>query len=191
MEPHQLRITRVVDMPVGELGQPGVARLPVEFGNDPLPVAPSCDEGGPDFFVEFGAHAGFLAKFCCSSKQHVAFPWRDRASMNAKSKRPINEVLAENIRAAMQSRHIATQEELAKRSGLSQRTISNYLNPQNRARGASGKEPSAKLSEVDQIAVALNVEAWNLLRDLSPSERAFYDRIDEAYRKLTGPPESS
>jgi transcriptional regulator with XRE-family HTH domain len=105
-------------------------------------------------------------------------------NMATKHRKPINEILAASIADAMRRRHIRTQEELAKLSGLSQRTISNYLNPTRRTKGTSGKAPSAKLSEVEKIAQALDVEAWNLLRELSPREREFYASIESAYRRM-------
>ena len=104
--------------------------------------------------------------------------------MPTQKRKSINQVLAANIAAAMERRHIKTQEELAKASGVAQRTISNYLNPEKRAKGKSGKEPSAKLTEIEQIAKALDTEAWDLLRELTPRERAFYRRIEDAYKRL-------
>ncbi len=105
--------------------------------------------------------------------------------MTTKQHKPINEVLAENIAAAMERKGILSQTELAKRSGLAQTTISNYLHPENRLPGKSGKPPSAKLSEVERIAAALDVESWNLLRPISPREQKLYERIEAAYRALT------
>jgi transcriptional regulator with XRE-family HTH domain len=110
--------------------------------------------------------------------------------MPAKPREPINVVLAINIAEAMTRRNIASQEQLAKLSGVAQRTISNYLNPERRAQGKSGKAPSAKLTEVEQIARALDMEAWDLLRPIHGRERDFYEKIEEAYRRLrdTDPP---
>lgn len=108
--------------------------------------------------------------------------------MTAKS---INEVLATNLAHFMKQRGIKSQPELAKLSGVSQRTISNYLNPDLREQGISGKQPSAKLTEVDKIAKSMNIEAWDLLRDLSDTEREMYERIEAAYKHLmasTSPP---
>lgn len=85
-------------------------------------------------------------------------------------------------------RQIRTQSQLAKLSGVAQRTISNYLSPGNRVKGAPGKPPSAKLSEVEQIARALDIETWDLLRELRPGEREFYDQIKSAYNNLHPPP---
>lgn len=108
--------------------------------------------------------------------------------MHKQRRKPINEILAHNIAECMALRNIRNQAELAKKSGVAQRTISNYLHPQNRVKGASGKPPSAKLSEVEQIAKALDVETWDLLRELRPGEREFYDQIKSAYNKLHPPP---
>lgn len=108
--------------------------------------------------------------------------------MDKNRRKPINEILAHNIAEAMVMRQVRTQAQLAKLSGVAQRTISNYLSPKNRVKGSSGKQPSAKLSEVEQIAKALDVETWDLLRELRPGEREFYDQIKAAYNKLHPPP---
>lgn len=108
--------------------------------------------------------------------------------MTAKS---INAVLAANLAHFMRACGIESQSDLAKRSGVAQRTISNYLNPDLREQGKSGKQPSAKLTEVEKIAQAMNIEAWDLLRDLNPNEREMYTRIETAYRELVGPTTAS
>lgn len=100
------------------------------------------------------------------------------------AQKPINQVLAENLAYFMKARGIATQPALAKKSGVAQRTISNYLRPEIRQSSKSGKPPSAKLTELEKIAEALEVGVWDLLRDMDPSERAFYAQIEEAYTKL-------
>jgi transcriptional regulator with XRE-family HTH domain len=130
------------------------------------------------------SHADTVAKFCCLGKQPIAYMPAHASGMAKTSSKPINIVVAENIAQAMERRNIRTQAELAKRSGVAQRTISNHLNPANRVQGASGKPPSAKLSELEQIARALDVETWDLLRDLTPTEREFYAKIEAAYRSL-------
>lgn len=83
--------------------------------------------------------------------------------MNAKRAPNINAVLAENIRTLMNKKQLV-QTTLAKAAGMGQTTVSLYLNPENRKPGKSGKPPSAKLSEVDALAKALDVEPWELLR---------------------------
>lgn len=99
--------------------------------------------------------------------------------------RPINDVVAENLSYWMGKAGVLTQQALAKRSGVSQRTISNYLHPNLRADTSSGKEPSAKLSELSKLADALGVEVHQLVREITEQERAFYARIEAAYRDLT------
>lgn len=112
--------------------------------------------------------------------QHFAMPERDTAPV---SKTPINQILAENLAHFMRERHL-NQVGLSKRSGISQRSISNYLNPDARASGKSGKAPSAKLSEVELIADSLDIEAWQLLRKMSDSERVLYSNVERAFKEL-------
>lgn len=96
---------------------------------------------------------------------------------------PINVILATNLAHQMQIKGLK-QQGLAKLSGVAQRTISNYLNPHGREAGKTAKAPSAKLSEVELIANALGLEAWELLRFVDASEREFYQQVEAAYRKL-------
>lgn len=77
-----------------------------------------------------------------------------------------------------------TQAALAERAGVSQKTISNYLNPGQRTEGAKGKEPSAKLTELDKIASALNVGVWQLVRQMTEGERKSYESIEAAFQSL-------
>lgn len=95
----------------------------------------------------------------------------------------INNVLAQNLAHYMQE-HGLTQMALSLKTGVSQRSISNYLHPADRAAGKSGKAPSAKLSEVELIATAFGIEAWELLRFTHPGERAFYKHLEQSYRTL-------
>lgn len=76
---------------------------------------------------------------------------------------PINQVLADNLSRLMREREL-TQMALAAKAGMGQTTVSLYLSPERRAAGKSGKEPSAKLSEVQRLADALGVELWRLLQ---------------------------
>lgn len=99
------------------------------------------------------------------------------------SKPPINVILAQNLAHFMSEKKL-TQMALSVKTGVAQSSISNYLSPGKRAVSKSGKAPSAKLSEVELIADALGVEAWELLRFISPSERDFYLHVEQAYRSL-------
>lgn len=105
----------------------------------------------------------------------------------------INAVLADNLRHFMDAKGLK-QPGLAKISGVKQTTISLYLDPERRLKGASGKEPSAKLTEVAMLASALGIEVWELVRDLTPEQRLAYSKIEEAYRALfpkKNPPRSN
>lgn len=98
---------------------------------------------------------------------------------------PINEVLAANLAFYMAETGIHTQPALALRSGVSQRTISNYLNPTKRAAGTRGKPGSAKLTELDRIARALGVEVWQLLRSGTPHELRAWGQLEQAFREFS------
>lgn len=95
----------------------------------------------------------------------------------------INHVLAENLRHYM-DRQKLTQAGLASRCGVSQRTISNYLNPGKRDAGSSGKPGSAKLTELQMLADGLGVKAWELVRRYEPGERDAYHAIESAFLQL-------
>lgn len=97
---------------------------------------------------------------------------------------PINNVLARNLALFMERRDGMTQMELSVKSGVGQTTISLYLHPENRKPGANGKNPSAKLAEVEMLAKALGVQIWELLRDLTPEQRSAYEAIEKAFIAL-------
>lgn len=81
----------------------------------------------------------------------------------------LNQVLAENLAALMRDLGVS-QNALGASAGLSPRTISNYLAPQEAGtQPSSGKERSAKLAEVQMLADALGVHPLALLTD--PGER--------------------
>jgi transcriptional regulator with XRE-family HTH domain len=100
------------------------------------------------------------------------------------ARKPINAVLADNLAYFMQAKGF-NQSSLGRKSKVAQRTIGNYLNPDLRqANPKTGKAPSAKLTEVEAIADALEVEVWELLRPLTPAERQFYAQIEESFQRL-------
>lgn len=104
--------------------------------------------------------------------------------MSANTAKPINQVVAENLAFWMQEGGFTSQQALADKSGVSQRTIANYLRPDLRDDTNSGKAPSAKLTELGKLATALEIEVWQLLRQMTPQERAFYDKIEAAYKEI-------
>lgn len=97
---------------------------------------------------------------------------------------PANRTLAENLRYYMEKFGL-TQKGLESKSGVKQTTISLYMRPEDRKPGKDGKPGSAKLTEVEQIAEAFGVPVWELLRPLSPSERAAYAQIEAAFQALS------
>jgi transcriptional regulator with XRE-family HTH domain len=102
------------------------------------------------------------------------------------SEKSLNHVFADNLAELMHPKGLNTVS-LAKASSVSQKSISNYLNPDNRSPGSTGKQPSAKLTELDMVAKALDVEPWKLLRPLAPDERRAYEQIEIAFKALQGP----
>ena len=103
------------------------------------------------------------------------------------SAKPINEVLAANLAHFMELRGLK-QQSLANKCGMAQTTVSLYLHPSRRKISASGKTPSAKLSEVEQLAKSLDIEIWQLLRDLTPEQRTAYEAIEIAFLALNPKP---
>lgn len=105
------------------------------------------------------------------------------ATLPFMEEKSINSVFAENLAALMEKKGIK-QTALAAKSNLAQKTISNYLNPNQRAPSATGKIPSAKLTELEMIATALGTEPWKLLRPLNPNQRTAYEQIEGAFLAL-------
>lgn len=106
-----------------------------------------------------------------------------RAPQTQTVKIAINDVLAENLRHYMKERGFETQAQLAKKVGVVQRTIGYYLTPAKRTPSASGKAPSAKLSEVESLAEALGVNVWELL--MPRSERARFKAVERAIQAVS------
>lgn len=146
------------------------------------PIAAPLVKKESDFFVQgvFG-HAPILGKFSSKSKEHFTRGLGHSPGMTDDS--TINRVLARNLAYWMGEAKL-TQAALAEKAGVSQKTISNYLNPGQRAEGSKGKEPSAKLTELDKIAEALHIGVWQLLREMTASERRMYQAIENHYASL-------
>ena len=102
-----------------------------------------------------------IAKFCYINKQPIA----NRTQYADKvPKTTLNELLAANLGRIKDARDL-TLPYIAKKCGLSQRTIGYYLDPDKRAPTRSGKLGSEKLNEVDALASGLGVSVWDLLGD--------------------------
>lgn len=102
------------------------------------------------------------------------------------SKKPINDILADNL-AYFMSKKGLTQAALSKLSGVGQTTIGLYLTPERRQPGKTGKIPSAKLSEVESLANALDVDVWEMLRPFTEQERTAYKHLEAAYKAMAMP----
>lgn len=146
--------------------------------DDGLPLAAPLLQHGPHGKVKRLVHTPILGKFSSDGKEH--FTKRLGHAQPMSEKDSINQVLAENLAHWMGERKL-TQNALAEKAGVSQKTISNYLNPEQRVDGAKGKEPSAKLTELNRIAGALGVGVWELVRRMSERERALYTAIEKQY----------
>jgi transcriptional regulator with XRE-family HTH domain len=101
---------------------------------------------------------------------------------------PLNQALADNLAHLMDKKGLK-QMALAKKCGVAQTTISLYLNPDRRKPGKDGKAGSAKLTEVEMLAIALDVEPWELLRPMTGAQREVYERIEAAYKALHPKPQ--
>ena len=110
--------------------------------------------------VNVGTHPPIIAKLCAIDKQHFAPAFAEICDMGAKS---INTVLADNLRRYMSERW--TNSSLAKASGVAESTIRNYLSPGKRTPSSSGKEGSAKLTELAKIAAVLEVQVSDLVAE--------------------------
>lgn len=122
-----------------------------------------------------------IATDCYLSKQPIATRPENSASMkNA----PITQTLAANLAYFMSEKHV-TQQDLAKKSGVGQTTISLYLNPESRNATATGQAPSPVLARVAALASALDVELWELLRPLTPTQRDLVKSVDALIAERT------
>lgn len=85
------------------------------------------------------------------------------------AKKSINSVLAEALRFYMGDKW--NYSTLGAKAGVAANTVKNYREPTGREQGASGKEPSAKLTELAKLAEVLGVEVSDLVTDISDEER--------------------
>ena len=119
-----------------------------------------------DLNVKFSAHAGIIAKFCDSGKQHFAHDGGQSPRMATKT---LNQVLGANLAAQMAKKGVSALA-LSRKAGVAPNTIGNYLRAgepgaEKSVSPGSGKEKSAKLTEVEMLAGALGIEPVALLTD--------------------------
>ncbi len=85
--------------------------------------------------------------------------------------------LARNLARLMAvSEDMRTQMALAKRSGVAQTTISNYLRP-------SSYDGAPQLDKIEALAKVFGLEAWHLIHP-TMGDREFNQRELDLYRKL-------
>ena len=84
-------------------------------------------------------------------------------------RKPINQVVAEALRFYMGDRW--NYSSLGAAAGVASNTVKNYCQPAARSQGLSGKEPSAKLTELAKLAETLGVEVSDLVTDATDEER--------------------
>ena len=92
--------------------------------------------------------------------------------------------VAANLEWHMQARSM-TEDALARASGVSPRTVGNFLRPTNRksARGTSRSFPSGTLANLCKLAVALGVEPWQLMCNLHSAR--FHEAMEQAFIERT------
>lgn len=96
-----------------------------------------------------------------------------------KQKKTVNQIVAAHL-AQMKGEKWGSQEELAAKAGVSQKTISNCLNPEQRAEGATGRVPSVTLAALERICTALEAEVWELVAPFGAEETALLSAYREA-----------
>ena len=133
---------------------------------NPLPIAAPAFQQCAYLGVKIGVHEPIIAKHCDSGKQHFAPPSLDTEEVDQK---PINTVVAEALDFFMGTAW--TNVSLGIAADVAESTIRNYLKPENRTTGKTGKEPSAKLTELAKLAAALGVQVSDLVTDATDEER--------------------
>lgn len=192
-EPAQLRqgdVAGVADKSASKLGEPGIRDARRGVAGDLVPLsAPLLNQSG-DFCNQVGVvfHPPNISKNLLSGQQHLAEDERDDAAM--RQQRPPAQIIAESLAHYMRLRDV-NQSALAKLSGVGQTTISLYLHPERRMSGKSGKMPSPNVTDLGLLATALGIESWQLMHDAGPEERAFYDKIAEAYQAMVSAKEKA
>jgi transcriptional regulator with XRE-family HTH domain len=97
----------------------------------------------------------------------------------------VTKTFAANLRYFMDAKKIK-QVKLAQKTGLGQTTISLYLRPDARNNDtASGQSASPTLARVEAIADALEVEVWELLRPLTPTQRDLIKSVEAVIAEQT------
>jgi len=116
-------------------------------------------------------HDSSLVKFYLVSKQKFTNQSIYTFAMNEEAKN-----FARNLKLLM-DHHGDTQQILEKRSGVSQKTISNMLNP--------GDDRSPNLSKVAMVAAAYKLKVWHLLLPDPPVEILLNQSVEKLIDNYT------
>lgn len=134
--------------------------------------------------IDSSGHSPILVKHSCAVKEQITKWMGDPRGVSENSREPISEIVASNLDVLMKQAQLS-QPALALKAGVSQKTISNYLNPQQRVVSASGKVPGPKLEELNKIADALDVPLWRIVKKWDPRELRFYERMEQLWAEMT------
>lgn len=99
-------------------------------------------------------------------------------------KRLITEILAHNLKKALDEHPVfrGSGNALSKTAKVAQTSISYMLNPKSRAPTKRG-DSSPKISQVDRVARALGLQAWQLVYP-DPDNRPVTDRESELHKRI-------
>lgn len=89
-------------------------------------------------------------------------------------------IISSNLDWHMQ-RHGMSEDRLATASGISPRTVGNFLRPSNRKANQRGN-PSGTLANLCKLAAALHVEPWELLAPPDSSRLRFLQAVEQAFQ---------
>ena len=108
----------------------------------------------------------------------------------------VTAIVARNIKLARIAAGMTSRRQLAQRAKVSENTIKNLEEPDQRLPGASRSAPSPRLSILEKVAKGLDQPIWALMHeDFNPAIKAperipsnaemeFYKTIEAAYDKL-------
>lgn len=136
---------------------------------DTRPIPAAATQAVAQIGIKAHAHLVSVAKFYELSKQHFATAGGKTAPMDDTPKKPANQILSEALEYFMNP--YWSNVSLAQASGVAEGTIRNYRTPEKRGQGKSGKEPSAKVTELEAIANAMGLLIIDLLEDMSVDKR--------------------
>lgn len=104
---------------------------------------------------------------------------------------PITQILAANLRDAInRAGKYTTLKQLADAAGVSATSIGYMLKPDTRAPSKSGRAPAPTLTQIESVATALGMQAWQLiypnpeLLTRPEAEKLLWGSLEESMRQL-------